>query len=76
MAAYAAFVPLGAAAEVTSVNVTEPGTLSTLISQDQKFSITELTVTGYINGEDIGFIREMAGVSLSGYNPPTDGQLV
>lgn len=76
MAAYAAFVPLGAAAEVTSVNVTEPGTLSTIISQDQKFSITELTVTGYINGDDIGFIREMAGVSLSGYNTPTDGQLV
>lgn len=76
MAAYAAFVPLGAAAEVTSVNVTEPGTLSTLISQDQKFSITELTVTGYINGDDIGFIREMAGVSLSGYNTPTEGPLV
>ncbi|HBC21485.1 MAG TPA: hypothetical protein DC009_05280, partial [Porphyromonadaceae bacterium] len=75
LAICAAFVPLGAAAEVTSITVSEPGTLSTLISQDQKFAITELKVTGSINGDDIGFIREMAGVSLSSYDTPTEGQL-
>lgn len=44
-----------------SVTVTEAGTLSTLIPAEEKDSITNLTVSGPLNGTDILFIREMAG---------------
>src|SRR5215469_701117 len=45
-----------------TLNVATAGTLPTLINSSQKFQITDLTLTGNLNGTDILFIREMAGV--------------
>ena len=40
--------------------------MSSLIGDDVKFNITDLTVTGDINGDDIALIREMAGADVNG----------
>ena len=44
-----------------TLHVGTAGTLSTLISTNEKYEITDLTLTGNLNGTDIRFIREMAG---------------
>ena len=46
-----------------TIHVAKAGTLSDNISEDEKFQIKELTLTGEINGEDFGLLREMAGKS-------------
>lgn len=58
-----------------SVNVTTPGTLSALISSTDKFLITDLTLSGNLNGSDICFIREMAGGGIS-ESSKTEGKLI
>ena len=48
--------------DIKTVHVATAGTLSTLISEDEKYSITSIKITGKLNGTDIKFIREnMAG---------------
>ena len=42
-----------------TLNVATAGTLSTLISSDRKYQITDLTLTGNLNGSDISFISDM-----------------
>ena len=68
-------VAMSAQAFATSktVTVTEAGTLSTLIPASEKNAITSLTVSGTLNGTDIRFIREMAGLDIEGET--TDGKL-
>ena len=44
-----------------TIHVAKAGTLSNYISNDEKYQIEELTLTGEINGDDLGFLREMAG---------------
>ncbi len=56
-----------------TVNVAKAGTLSDLISSKKKYQITNLTITGYLNGTDIKFIREMAGCYVK--NKFTEGKL-
>lgn len=51
---------------VAKVDVKKAGSLSSLIGDDVKFNITDLTVTGNINGDDIALIREMAGADVNG----------
>lgn len=51
---------------VAKVDVKKAGSLSSLIGDDVKFNITDLTVTGDINGDDIALIREMAGEDVNG----------
>lgn len=51
---------------VAKVDVKKAGSLSSLIGDDVKFNITDLTVTGDINGDDIALIREMAGADVNG----------
>lgn len=46
--------------------ITEAGTLNSYISTADKNSITDLTVTGNLNGDDILFLREMAGSDVNG----------
>ena len=58
---------------VEIINVSTAGMLSTLISNAQKNTITDLTITGSLNGSDLLFIREMAGSDVNGV--PTDGKL-
>ncbi|WP_321437704.1 leucine-rich repeat protein [uncultured Bacteroides sp.] len=49
-----------------TVNVQTAGTLSSLILATDKYQITNLTVTGDLNGTDIRYIREMAGSDVNG----------
>ena len=58
---------------IVSKNVATAGTLSTLISDAEKNTITVLTLTGNLNGTDLLFIREMAGSNVKGV--PTAGTL-
>lgn len=59
--------------DMLTVNLKETGTLSSFISDDEKYQITELKVTGPLNGTDLRLIRDMAGRDQSGLR--TDGQL-
>lgn len=56
-----------------TVNVVTAGTLPSLIASSKKYQITNLTVTGNLNGTDILYIREMAGSESRGFS--TDGKL-
>lgn len=51
-----------------TINVSAAGSLPDLIDSSEKFKITHLKLKGELNGTDILFIREMAGVDLYGYN--------
>ena len=57
-----------------TLHVETAGTLSTLIADNRKHEITDLTLTGNLNGTDIRYIREMAG-RTSTYGGTTRGQL-
>lgn len=56
-----------------TVNVKTAGKLYNLISAANKNKITELTVTGSLNGDDIAYIREMSGSDI--YGNSTAGNL-
>nr|WP_320038686.1 leucine-rich repeat domain-containing protein [uncultured Bacteroides sp.] len=47
-----------------TIRVETAGTLSTLIPAKDKYLITDLTLSGNLNGTDILYIREMAGGGL------------
>lgn len=49
-----------------TVHVATAGTLSSLITEDEKFQITNLTLTGDLNGSDILFLKAMAGTLREG----------
>ena len=49
-----------------TLNLTEAGTLPNKIGSSKKNLITNLKITGEINGTDLLFIREMAGSDVSG----------
>ena len=48
-----------------TIHVAQAGTLRDIIPIGEKYQIEELTLTGEINGEDLGFLRDMAGQSPS-----------
>lgn len=73
VAALIAFLPLALSADELTVHVETPGTLSSLIPADKKFTITKLTLTGTVNGYDWQVIREMSGVDFNW--KPTAGSL-
>jgi hypothetical protein len=58
---------------IRSINVEKAGTLSTFISDEDKFVILELTLTGELNGTDFRLLREMAGCGYNGRE--TNGKL-
>ena len=63
-----------------TIHVETAGTLPSLIAANRKFEITDLTLTGNLNGTDIRYIREMAGRSYEGsvgnsYGRATNGKL-
>ena len=59
--------------EESGISVQTPGTLSSLISAAEKYELTSLKLTGNLNGDDIRFIREMAGSDVNGNE--TSGKL-
>jgi len=52
-----------------AVTVDKPGSLHLKISDKDKFSVSELTVSGQLNGDDLFMLREMAGYSMAGSKP-------
>ena len=52
--------------EPVKVNVTKPGTLSTLLTQAQQDTCQYLIVSGKLNSADIKVLRKMAGASGHG----------
>ena len=56
-----------------SYHVATAGTLPKLVGDKDKFDITEMKVSGNLNGTDIRFIREMAGRDVNG--KATQGKL-
>jgi hypothetical protein len=77
--AYKAAAPWSGFKEVVAIeskktiHVETAGTLPTLISDAEKYTADELTLTGNLNGTDIRLIREMAGNNYLGQ--PTNGVL-
>lgn len=52
------------------LNVENAGTLPKLIADNRKYQIKNLRLTGYLNGTDINFLREMAGSDSYGNSTP------
>lgn len=52
------------------LNIENAGTLPNLIADNRKYQIKNLRLTGYLNGTDINFLREMAGSDSYGNNTP------
>lgn len=63
----------GQGGDMLTINLKEAGTLSSFISEDEKYQITELKIVGPLNGSDIRLLREMAGMTIN--NSLTSGQL-
>lgn len=57
----------------TELTVKTPGSLNELIAADEKYEVTELKLSGEINGTDMLFLREMAALTYDGTR--TDGKL-
>ena len=55
--------------------LSEGGTLSNYISDDKKNEITDLTLGGYVNGDDMLFVREMSRTNVYGDEYVTNGKL-
>lgn len=55
--------------KVRSIHVAVAGTLAKLISDEEKYRIEELTLTGELNGLDIRFLRNMSGVDYYWEDP-------
>ena len=49
-----------------AVTVSTVGTLSTFISDDEKYNITSLTISGPLNGTDIAFLRDIISTNDEG----------
>ena len=56
-----------------TINVETAGTLPSLISDEEKYTIEELTLTGELNGTDFRLLRDMAGCNYLG--DETSGKL-
>lgn len=61
------FVICHSDAQEKKIHVEEAGTLKDLITEEEKYTIEELTLTGQINALDFQFLREMAGGIVIGW---------
>ena len=59
-----------------TVNLKKPGTLSSLIGDDDKYRIVNLKITGYMNCDDFVFIRDMAGLASVGKPHKRDSEII
>lgn len=50
------------------VSLSKTERLSQVITDKEKYEIKSLTITGELNGDDILYLREMAGVDVKGYS--------
>ena len=65
----------GLVTQQITVNVPTAGTLSNIIQSDKMYKITNLKITGFLNSDDIRFIRKMAGCYYNGNGSKYDGHL-
>lgn len=65
----------GLVTQQITVYVPTAGTLSNIIQSDKMFKITNLKITGFLNSDDIRFIRKMAGCYYNGNGSKYDGHL-
>lgn len=65
----------GLVTQQITVNVPTAGTLSDIIQSDKMYKITNLKITGFLNADDIRFIRKMAGCYYNGNGSKYDGHL-
>ena len=69
-------LPLVVSAQVKrTINVETAGTLPTLIPEEEKYTIEDLTLTGELNGTDFRLLRKMAGKGTEDIDDLTDGKL-
>lgn len=61
------------AQEQRTIHLDEAGTLDQQISEEEKYNITDLTITGNLNGKDFILLRDMAG--SKNVSTKTDGKL-
>lgn len=61
--------------EQRTVNVENPGSLSSLLNDYDKYRITSLKLKGELDIQDVEFIREMAGCYAEGGVPKYNGHL-
>ena len=59
-----------------TVNLKKPGTLSSLIGDDDKYRIVNLKITGYMNCDDFVFIRDIAGLASIGTPHKRDSEII
>lgn len=59
-----------------TVTLSEPGTLTDVLSDKEKKNVTNLTVRGYLNGDDIKLLRQMAGATYLNYYAEWIGSLM
>ena len=59
-----------------TINLKKPGTLSSLIGDDDKYRIVNLKITGYMNCDDFMFIRDMAGLASIGTPHKRDSEII
>ncbi len=52
------------------LNIETAGSLPTLIAENRKYQIKNLRLSGYLNGTDINYLREMAGSDRYGKTTP------
>ena len=67
-------VAIQAADDLKTIELKEAGTLSSQINSTEKYNITNLKISGPINGTDLRMIRDMAGCDYQ--TNSTDGKLV
>ena len=53
-----------------AIYVSEPGTLSEVISERQKYQLTEISISGRLNGSDFRLLRDMLGRGVEGEVTP------
>ena len=59
--------------DLITIKMDKAGTLPKMIASNEMYKITNLKITGEINGTDWKMIREMAGSNFNGYS--TEGKL-
>ena len=67
--ALALLVANAAMAQSFSVTMTEPGSLADSIPADNHYTMTGLTISGPINGDDVRFLRDVMSVETYGGTP-------
>lgn len=67
---------VGMAQVSRTVEVKKPGTLSELLTDEEKASITELTLVGKLNSADVSILRRMAGAKDKWTKYNWEGKLI